>query len=90
MIGSVARHSILILGLLAAGTVTAPAQDTLKLVIGQINNWENQPPTLGQDAGFFKKHGLILENVGSQGAGETIQPVIAGSADIGVGVGVAA
>jgi NitT/TauT family transport system substrate-binding protein len=89
MIGSAARHSLLVLALLAAGTVTAPAEDTLKLVIGQINNWENQAPTLGQDAGFFKKHGLVLENVGSQGAGETIQPVIAGSADIGVGVGVA-
>src|SRR5271169_299557 len=67
----------------------ASAEDTLKLVIGQINNWENQAPTLGQDAGIFKKHGLILENTGSQGAGETIQAVISGSADIGAGVGAA-
>ena len=67
----------------------ASAEDTLKLVIGQINNWENQAPTLGQDAGIFKKHGLILENTGSQGAGETIQAVITGSADIGAGVGAA-
>jgi NitT/TauT family transport system substrate-binding protein len=65
------------------------AEDSLKLVIGQINNWENQAPTLGQDAGIFKKHGLVLENVGTQGAGETIQGVISGSADIGAGVGVA-
>ena len=67
----------------------ASAEDTLKLVIGQINNWENQAPTLGQDAGIFKKHGLVLENTGTQGAGETIQAVISGSADIGAGVGVA-
>ena len=67
----------------------AAAEDTLKLVIGQINNWENQAPTLGQDAGIFKKHGLVLENTGTQGAGETIQAVISGSADIGAGVGVA-
>src|SRR3974390_1101587 len=67
----------------------AAAEDTLKLAIGQINNWENQPPTLGQDVGIFKKHGLILENVGTAGAGETIQAVISGSADIGGGVGVA-
>jgi len=67
----------------------ASAEDTLKLVIGQINNWENQAPTLGQDAGIFKKHGLVLENTGSQGAGETIQAVITGSADIGAGVGAA-
>ena len=67
----------------------AAAEDTLKLVIGQINNWENQAPTLGQDAGIFKKHGLVLENTGTQGAGETIQAVISGSADIGAGVGAA-
>src|SRR3989441_1326007 len=65
------------------------AQDQLKAAIGQINNWENQAPTLGQDAGIFKKHSLVLDNVGTQGAGETMQPVIAGSADLGAGVGVA-
>jgi NitT/TauT family transport system substrate-binding protein len=68
---------------------SASAEDTLKVVIGQINNWENQAPTLGQDAGIFKKHGLVLENTGTQGAGETIQAVISGSADIGAGVGAA-
>ena len=74
---------------LALGLTAASAEDQLKLAIGQINNWENQPPTLGQDAGIFKKHGLVLENVGTQGAGETIQAVISGSADIGAGVGAA-
>jgi NitT/TauT family transport system substrate-binding protein len=74
---------------LAFGMTVASAEDQLKLAIGQINNWENQPPTLGQDAGIFKKHGLVLENVGTQGAGETIQAVISGSADIGAGVGAA-
>ncbi len=65
------------------------AQDQLKIAIGQINNWENQPPTLGQDAGIFAKENLKLEAVGTQGAGETIQAVISGSADLGAGVGVA-
>ena len=74
---------------LALALGSASAQDQLKVAIGQINNWENQAPTLGQDAGIFKKHGLVLENVGTQGAGETIQAVISGSADIGAGVGVA-
>ena len=78
----------LVVPLALAGT-PATAEDTLKLVIGQINNWENQAPTLGQDAGIFKKHGLVLENTGSQGAGETLQAVISGSADIGAGVGAA-
>jgi len=72
---------------LALGATQAAAQDTLKIAIGQINNWENQAPTLGQDAGIFKKYNLNLENFGTSGAGETIQAVISGSADVGGGVG---
>jgi NitT/TauT family transport system substrate-binding protein len=67
----------------------AECEDALKVAIGQINNWENQAPVLGQDAGIFKKHGLVLESLGTAGAGETVQAVISGSADIGAGVGVA-
>jgi NitT/TauT family transport system substrate-binding protein len=74
---------------LALAAQTAKAEDTLKLAIGQINNWENQAPTLGQDTGIFQKHGLVIDAVGTAGAGETLQPVIAGAADIGIGVGVA-
>jgi NitT/TauT family transport system substrate-binding protein len=74
---------------LALGATQAPAQDTLKIAIGQINNWENQAPTLGEDAGIFKKHSLKIEAFGTQGAGETIQAVVSGSADLGAGVGVA-
>jgi len=85
---SIAAALGLVVPLALAGT-PACADDQLKLAIGQINNWENQAPTLGQDAGIFKKHGLVLENIGSQGAGETIQAVISGSADIGAGVGAA-
>ena len=78
------------LALVALFTLTpARGEEQLKVAIGQINNWENQAPTLGQDAGIFKRHNLVLENVGTQGAGETLQPVIAGSADLGAGVGVA-
>jgi len=74
---------------LAFAATAAQADDTLKIAVGQINNWENQMPTLGQDAGIFKKHGIVLENFGTQGAGETLQAVISGSADLGVGVGLA-
>ena len=86
------RHLAGTIALAAALTIaagSAHAQDQLKLAIGQINNWENQAPTLGQDAGIFKKHNLVLESFGTAGAGETMQPIIAGSADIGAGVGVA-
>ena len=79
----------LLAGALALLTLPAAAEDKLKMAIGQINNWENQAPTLGQDAGFFKKHDIVLENFGTAGAGETVQAVISGSADLGGGVGVA-
>src|ERR1044072_7093631 len=77
------------LALLALDLSPAAAQDALKIAIGQINNWENQAPTLGEDAGIFKKHNLKVEAFGTQGAGETIQAVVSGSADLGAGVGVA-
>src|ERR1700757_2836031 len=67
----------------------ANAEDVLKVAIGQITNWETQPATLGVQAGIFQKHGLALQTFGTQGAGETLQPIISGSADIGIGVGVA-
>jgi NitT/TauT family transport system substrate-binding protein len=69
------------------GIAPVQAQDKLKLAIGQIDAWANQVPTLGMGAGIFQKHGLMLENFGTQGAGETLQAVISGSADIGIGVG---
>src|SRR5262244_1178938 len=81
--------TVVALAAVAFSAASARAEDQLKVAIGQINNWENQAPTLGQDAGIFKRHNLVLENVGTQGAGETMQPVIAGSADLGAGVGVA-
>jgi NitT/TauT family transport system substrate-binding protein len=66
----------------------ASAQDTLKLTIGQRGNWDTSVSELGQRAGIFKKHGLVLEMVYTQGSGETQQPVVAGSVDIGVAVGI--
>jgi NitT/TauT family transport system substrate-binding protein len=65
----------------------ACAADQLKLAIGQRGNWENAPPHLGQQAGIFRKHGLELELLYTQGAGETLQAVLSGSVDVGIGVG---
>jgi NitT/TauT family transport system substrate-binding protein len=81
------RWLVAILFAIASGG--ALAEDTLKLAIGQRGNWENAPPELGQKAGFFKKHGLALELLYTQGAGETLQAVISGSVDMGLGVGTA-
>ena len=79
--------AIAALALLGAQNMAA-ADDTLKLAIGQRGNWDTSVSEVGQRAGIFKKHGLVLEIVYTQGAGETQQAVISGSVDIGVAAGV--
>jgi len=64
------------------------AQDTLKLAAGQRGNWDTSISEVGQRAGIFKKHGLVLEILWTQGAGETQQAVISGSADLGIAGGI--
>ena len=81
------RRRLLLAVLLLTPLTAARAEDTLKLAIGQRGNWENSVSELGQDAGFFKKHGLTLEILYTSGGGETQQAVISGSVDIGIGVG---
>lgn len=63
------------------------AEDLLKMTVGQRGNWDTAVPELGTKAGIFKKHGLNLEVVYTSGSGETIQPVISNSVDIGIAVG---
>lgn len=65
----------------------ATAQDALKIAIGQRGGWEQCVSELGQNAGIFKKHGLVLEVLYTQGSGETIQIVLSGSVDVGIGPG---
>ena len=66
----------------------AVAQDTLKLATGQRGNWDTSIGEVGQRAGIFKKHGIVLEILYTQGAGETQQAVLSGSVDIGVATGI--
>ena len=66
---------------LLGATAGAAGQDTLKLAVGQRGNWDTSVSEVGQRAGIFKKHGLVLEIVYTQGAGETQQAVISGSVD---------
>jgi NitT/TauT family transport system substrate-binding protein len=70
------------------GIETASAQDTLKLAVGQRGNWDTSVSEIGQRAGIFKKHGLTLELLYTQGGGETQQAVISGSVEIGVAAGI--
>jgi len=83
------RHGGAIAVLALAFTASlAFAQDTLKLAAGQRGNWDTSISEVGQRAGIFKKHGLVLEILWTQGAGETQQAVISGSADLGIAGGI--
>jgi NitT/TauT family transport system substrate-binding protein len=81
----------LALALAAAAVLLDPpaasAADLLKLTVGQRGNWDTSISHLGEKAGIFKKHGLELEIVYTSGSGETLQPVVAGSVDLGLAVG---
>jgi len=84
------RQAIGALALIASmsfSSYAAYAQDKLKLAVGQRGNWETAVSEIGQRAGIFKKHGLDLELLYTAGAGETLQAVISGATDIGIGVG---
>src|SRR3954470_13912517 len=84
------RHptGMMLVGLaLLAGATQAVAEDAIKLAVGARGNWETAAAELGQGAGFFKRRGIALEILYTQGSGETQQAVISGSVDIGVGLG---
>jgi NitT/TauT family transport system substrate-binding protein len=78
-------------GLLLASQLVAAhaagAAETLKVAVGQRGAWDSGISEIGQRAGIFKKHGLDLEILYTQGSGETSQAVISGSVDIGISVG---
>jgi NitT/TauT family transport system substrate-binding protein len=67
---------------------SAQAQDKLKVAAGQRGNWDTTIAEVGQRGGIFKKYGLELEILWTQGGGETQQAVISGSVDIGVAPGI--
>ena len=79
-------------GLFAALALGDPAsaQEVLKIAVPQRGAWDTAIPELGQRAGIFKKHGLTLEILYTQGGPELIQAVVSRSMDIGTGVGVSA
>jgi NitT/TauT family transport system substrate-binding protein len=71
----------------ALSATAALADDSITLAVGARGNWETAAAELGQNAGFFKKRGIALEILYTQGSGETQQAVISGSVGIGVGLG---
>ena len=84
----------IIAGLLGLGLLfsadPASAQETLKIAVGQRGLWDTSVSEVGQRGGIFKRHGLALDILWTQGGGETQQAVIAGSVDVGASVGIMA
>src|SRR5690349_10545203 len=80
------RRVCALLAIVAAAT-PALADDAIKLAVGARGNWETAAAELGQNAGLFKKRGIVLDVLYTQGSGETQQAVIAGSVGIGIGLG---
>src|ERR1700757_1016550 len=79
-----------LLSLLLAAAIALAVSPASAQEIGQLGLWAVDAPRLGQRAGIFKKHGLVLDIFGTSGGGETLQAVISGSADLTVGIGTAA
>lgn len=65
----------------------ALGEDVLKVAGAQHGVWETSAVVLGQQAGTFKKHGLVLDLLFLEDLSEIKQSVISGKADIGLAVG---
>jgi NitT/TauT family transport system substrate-binding protein len=78
---------VLTLAVCAIHPAPASADDALRLAVGQRGLWDTAVAELGQRGGVFRKHGLTLDILYTQGAAETRQAVISGSVDIGVSPG---
>lgn len=66
----------------------AASQQILKLATTTGGQWDTSIPEIGQKAGIFKKHGLTLEILYTNGGAEAQQAVISGSVDLAVAAGV--
>jgi NitT/TauT family transport system substrate-binding protein len=67
--------------------VPAFADDTFRIAVGQRGLWDTSVVELGQRGGIFRKHGITLDILYTQGGGETQQAVISGSVELGVSAG---
>ena len=66
----------------------AQAEDLLKVAVAQRGQWDTAITELGERAGIFKKRGIAVEILYTQGGPEAHQAVISGSMDIACGGGI--
>jgi len=86
-IAIVANCAPVVSSALAQGASQDASQDTLKVSVGARGAFDNQVSEVGQQQGFFKKYGLTLDVLYTQGGGETLTTVIAGAVDVGISIG---
>jgi NitT/TauT family transport system substrate-binding protein len=87
MFGLMTRFWLIAAAAAMAFPVGGQCDETLKLAVGAPNNWDSGVPEIGRRAGIFQKHSLNLELLYTSGGGETLQAVISGSVDLGIGAG---
>jgi NitT/TauT family transport system substrate-binding protein len=63
------------------------AEDQIKVACGDIGPLQDMVPEIGNRLGIFKKYGLAVEPLYTQGSAETLQAVLSGSVQVGVAAG---
>jgi ABC-type nitrate/sulfonate/bicarbonate transport system substrate-binding protein len=74
------------IGLLAS--VSSATAELLKVSVPQRGQWDTAVTELGTRGGVFKKYGLDIEVLYTQGGPESHQAVISGSMDVACGGGI--
>jgi len=83
------RHAFAIaMALLIGIGHCAAANDLLRAAIPQRGLWDTAVTELGKRAGIFKRHGLDIDILFTQGGPEAYQAVISGSMDLSCGGGI--
>jgi NitT/TauT family transport system substrate-binding protein len=63
------------------------AAEHFTLAVGQKGNWDTSVTEMGVRSGILAKHGITVDILYTQGAGETLQVVLSRSADFGMAGG---
>lgn len=90
LLSTLAVAALTLASSLIASAARAADLDSFKVAVGAPGNWDTCVPEVGKRAGIFKKHGIEIESLFTNGGGETMQAVISGSIDIGIAAGTAA
>src|SRR5258708_12080691 len=79
----------LVRGILVGAVLAGPAfaEDQIKVACGDIGPLQDMVPEIGNRLGIFKKYGLAVEPLYTQGSAETLQAVLSGSVQVGIPAG---